>query len=108
LQYQESLDAALVVIRVAGACSGFAPAVLATVTGRAALELLSSTVTRISRVWPALAVTLLLSIVVKLPFISAKDGAANAALMPSKITGLVPSCVNVQLPPLKHVLVVKV
>lgn len=75
------LDAALVVIKVAGACSGFAPLVLATdVIGRAVLALSSPAVTRISSVCPLLAVTVLLLIDVRLAALAPLAVAATAAL----------------------------
>ena len=57
-QTQELLDAALVVIGVAGASSGgFTPVLVTDVIGRGVLELSSSAVTRMSSVCPAVAVT---------------------------------------------------
>jgi hypothetical protein len=95
VQYQGLLDAALVVIRVAELPdSGFPPLVLATVAVRAwPVPLSASAVTRMSSVCPAVAVTVLLVTDVKFPLLAPLDAAANAALMPSKMTGLEPSAV---------------
>lgn len=100
LQTQGLLDAALVVIRAAEPPdSGFAPLVLATDADRVAPLLSSSAVTRMSSVCPAVAVTGLLVSDVKFPALLPKAAAANLALMPSKTSGLDPTCVSVQPPP---------
>ena len=93
-------DAALVVIRVAEPPdSGFAPLVLATDADRVAPLLSSSAVTRISSVCPAFAVMELLTTEFKFPALAPKAPAANVAVMPSKTSGLEPTCVGVQPPP---------
>src|SRR5437762_3395330 len=74
-------DALLVVISVAGACSGFAPLVLATdAIGCAAPLLSDSAVTRIRSVCPLLAVTVLLVIDVGPAALAPLAVAATAAL----------------------------
>ena len=89
------------------ACSGFAPLVLATDAVRPVPPLGSSAVTRISSVCPLLAVTVLLTtVVIPPPAALPLDAAANAALMPSKITGLEATCMSGGPP--SCVLVVKV
>jgi hypothetical protein len=104
------LDPAFVVIRVAEPPdSGFAPLVLTTVAGRSMpVPLSSAAVTRMSRVCPRFAVTVLLLTDDKFPLLLApKAPAANFALMPEKTIGLEASGVSV--PPLvSRVLVVKV
>lgn len=95
MQYQGRLVRALVVIAIAvPACSGFPPVVLVTDAVRATLALSSSAVTRISSVCPLVAVTVLLSIVVRVALLTPLDAAANAALMPSKMTGLEATCMS--------------
>src|ERR1043166_3765597 len=74
-------DALLVAIRVAGACSGLAPLVLATdVIGCRAPLLSDSAVTKISSVCPLLAATVLLVIDVGLSASAPRALAATEAL----------------------------
>jgi len=91
-QYQEPLAAALVVIRVAGASR----AVPATeISGRVVPLLSSSAVMRMSTVCPLVAVTVLLTIDVRLVALAPLDAAASSALTPTSMTGLEASAVGV-------------